>query len=276
LPGLLPPLTAEQALEVTAIHSLAGMLASEFPLLHRPPFATPHHTCTVPALIGGGARLTRPGAISLAHHGVLFLDEACEFAPDRLEALRAALDEGEIRLARRDGVARYPARFQLVLATRPCPCGQDEQDCRCSPHARRRYLARLSGPLLDRVDLRVRLRTHTALSRADDPHTTTAPESTTVVRARVAQARATAAERWHKHGWLTNAHVPGSALRHEFRLPKNVTALLDHALDLGTITARGADRCLRVSWTLADLAGLDRPGRDQISEALEFRDRRTT
>jgi magnesium chelatase family protein len=225
----------------------------------------------VPALVGGGVGVAKPGAISKAHNGVLFLDEAAEFAPDRLEALRTALEEGEIRLARRDGVARYPAGFQLILATNPCPCAPPREfDCVCSPHAKRRYLARLSGPLLDRVDLRVRMRPITALSRADVAH----PEPTAAVRSRVAKARARAVERWHKHGWLTNAQAPGPILRREFGLPRNVTALLDRGLDVGAVTARGADRCLRVSWTLADLAEVDQPTADHVAAALEFRDRR--
>lgn len=271
LPGLLPSLTHEQALEVTAVHSIAGLLTPEAPLVATPPFIAPHHTCSVPALVGGGVGLAKPGAISTAHHGVLLLDEACEFAPDRLEALRTALEDGEIRLARRDGVVSYPALFQLVLATNPCPCAPPREfDCTCSPHAKRRYMARLSGPLLDRVDLRVRMRPITALSRADG----VTPEPTAVVRARVEQARAKAAERWQKHGWLTNAQAPGPTLRREYGLPRNVTALLDRGLDIGAVTARGADRCLRVSWTLADLAEVERPTADHVSAALEFRDRR--
>ncbi|TDV39759.1 YifB family Mg chelatase-like AAA ATPase [Actinophytocola oryzae] len=271
LPGLLPSLTLDQALEVTAIHSIAGILAPESPLVAFPPFIAPHHTCSVPALVGGGVGLARPGAISHSHNGVLLLDEACEFAPDRLEALRTALEEGEIRLARRDGVVRYPARFQLVLATNPCPCAPPREfDCTCTPHAKRRYTARLSGPLLDRVDLRVRMRPITALSRADG----VVPESTAVVRKRVAHARARAAERWKKHGWLTNAQAPGPILRREYGLPRNATALLDHGLDVGAVTARGADRCLRVSWTLADLAEVEQPTADHVAAALEFRDRR--
>lgn len=271
LPGLLPQLSHEQALEVTAIHSLAGTLSPESPLIITPPFIAPHHSTSVPALVGGGVGTAKPGAISKAHHGVLFMDEACEYGPHRLESLRTALEEGEIRLARRDGVARYPARFQLVLATNPCPCAPPrEVDCSCSPHTRRRYLSRLSGPLLDRVDLRVRMRPITAMSLADG----TQPESTDAVRARVEKARHRATERWAAHGWLTNAEVPGPVLRRDFALPRSATALLDRGLAAGVVTARGADRCLRVAWTLADLADLPQPGPDQVSAALEFRDRR--
>lgn len=272
LPGLLPPLAREQALEVTAIHSVSGDLAAESPLITLPPFIAPHHTTSVPALVGGGVGLAKPGAISKAHRGILFLDEACEFAPNRLEALRTALEEGEIRLARRDGVVRYPAAFQLVLATNPCPCAPSrEADCVCAPHARRRYLARLSGPLLDRVDLRVRMRPITAMSRAGDVE----PESTATVRERVEQARDRAAHRWSAYGWRTNSEAPGPILRREFALPRETTALLDRSLTTGALTARGADRCLRIAWTLADLAESPTPTSDHLGAALEFRDRRS-
>ncbi|MBC6450715.1 YifB family Mg chelatase-like AAA ATPase [Actinokineospora xionganensis] len=272
LPGLLPPLDREQALEVTAIHSVSGDLAAESPLITLPPFIAPHHTTSVPALVGGGVGLAKPGAISKAHRGILFLDEACEFAPNRLEALRTALEEGEIRLARRDGVVRYPAAFQLVLATNPCPCAPSrEADCVCAPHARRRYLARLSGPLLDRVDLRVRMRPITAMSRAGD----TEPESTATVRERVEQARDRAGTRWSAYGWRTNSEAPGPVLRRAFALPRDTTALLDRSLNTGALTARGADRCLRIAWTLADLAESATPTPDHVAAALEFRDRRS-
>ncbi len=165
----------------------------------------------------------------------------------------------------------YPARFQLVLASNPCPCAPPrETDCVCAPSARRRYLGRLSGPLLDRVDLRVRMRPITAMSA----HEVAEPEPTETVRGRVHRARERAARRWAGHGWRTNSEVPGPALRRDFALPGTVTALLDRSLDRGAVTARGADRCLRIAWTLADLAGAERPDADHVATALEFRDRR--
>ncbi|MFD1046719.1 YifB family Mg chelatase-like AAA ATPase [Kibdelosporangium lantanae] len=270
LPGLLPPLTQDQALEVTAIHSVAGTLHAESPLVTTPPFIAPHHTASKAALVGGGTGMAKPGVISKAHCGVLLLDEACEFPPDRLDALREALEDGEIRLGRRDGVVTYPARFQLVLATNPCPCAPPrESDCTCTPFARRRYIARLSGPLLDRVDLRIRMRPVTAMSTLD-----VKPEPTAQVRERVRQARERAMARWSTEGWVTNAEVPGPYLRRKFALSRKATALLDRGLTTGAVTARGADRCLRVAWTLADLAGLDHPQADHVTAALEFRDRR--
>lgn len=272
LAGLLPELSVDESLEVTAVHSVAGALSAEAPLVSAPPFVAPHHTTSVAALVGGGSGLARPGAVSRAHRGILFLDEACDFGPQRLDALRTVLEEGEVRHARRDGIVRYPARFQLVLATNPCPCAPPREiDCACSPSERRRYFGRLSGPLLDRVDLRVRMRPITAVALAAEDR----PETSATVRTRVATARARAAQRWGAHGWSTNAEVPGPVLRRDYALPGNATALLDKGLAAGAVTARGADRCIRVSWTLSDLAGRDHPEADDVAAALEFRDRRS-
>ncbi|KJK51415.1 hypothetical protein UK23_06955 [Lentzea aerocolonigenes] len=275
LPGLLPPLTREDALAVTAVHSVAGTLSSDYPLVAVPPFVDVHHTTSIAALIGGGSGMAKPGAASRAHKGVLFLDEACEFGQKTIDTLRTALESGEVRIPRRDGIARYPARFQLILATNPCPCAPPKEvDCICTATVRRRYQARLSGPLLDRVDLRVRMRATTAMTNAD----ARPPEPTAIVRERVLKARSRAATRWSAHGhtWPTNAQVPGPALRREFALPRQSTTLLDRALATGALTGRGADRCLRVAWTLADLAESDRPTADHVAAALQFRERRQT
>ena len=271
--GLLPDLSVQDALEVTAIRSVAGELRKADSLIRTPPFVAPHPSVSLAALIGGGTGLAKPGAVSQAHRGVLFLDEACELGGKRLEALRTVLEEGEVRLARRDGTVRFPARFQLVLAANPCPCAPARDvDCQCTPHIRRKYLGRLSGPLLDRVDLRVRMRPMTAMS----VHTGEQPESTEVVRKRVAEAREAARQRWADHGWQTNSEVPGPLLRQRFALPAKVMALLDRALELGAVTARGADCCLRVAWTLSDLDGSPRPTAEHVAAALEFRDRRVS
>ncbi|MCU1687518.1 MAG: hypothetical protein JWQ81_8257 [Amycolatopsis sp.] len=270
LPGLLPSLSAEESLQVTAVHSVDGSLSPTSPLVTVPPFVAPHHSISVAALIGGGSGLAVPGAISRAHRGILFLDEACEFGAERLESLRTVLEDGEVRIARTKGAVCYPARFQLVLATNPCPCAPPrEENCICSAAARRRYLGRLSGPLLDRVDLRTKLRPLTAMNAHDG----TEPESTEVVRGRVLQARNRALARWSGPGWQSNAEVPGPVLRREFALPTEATALLDRSLDRGALTARGADRCLRIAWTLSDLAGADRPDAEHVAAALDFRDR---
>lgn len=267
LPGLLPALTESESLEVTAIHSVAGLLSGSAPLITRPPFIAPHHSSSVAALVGGGSGMARPGAVSRAHRGVLFLDECAEIRVSALEALRTPLEDGEIRLARRDGVACYPARFQLVMAANPCPCAPaDPRDCTCRSLEKRRYLGRLSGPLLDRVDLRVQMHPVRAgaFSAADG-------ESTAAVRSRVAQARAAAAQRWSPHGFHTNAEVSGALLRRRFRLSATAMAPLRTALDRGLLSIRGANRALRVAWTLSDLAGRTSPGRDEVSAALSFR-----
>lgn len=268
LPGLLPPLTEEQALEVTAVHSVAGTLTPERPLVTSAPFVAPHHTSSVASLVGGGSGLARPGAVSRAHHGVLFLDECAEMSVRVLDALRTPLEDGEVRIARRDGVARYPARFQLVLAANPCPCAAPRAvACVCPPAARRRYLGKLSGPLLDRVDLRLGLQADAGGLLADGPG-----ESSAAVRTRVADARSAARDRWRDHGWNTNAEVPGSALRQRFRLSREALAPLERALRRGAITARGADRILRVAWTLADLQGAVVPEVDCVVSAMSFRE----
>jgi magnesium chelatase family protein len=267
LPGLLPDLSDGEALEVTAIHSVAGLLSQKTPLITRPPFIAPHHSSTVAALVGGGSGLARPGAISRAHRGVLFLDECAEVGLSVLEALRTPLEDGEIRLARRDGVVCYPARFLMVLAANPCPCAPaDDRNCTCSPAHKRRYLAKLSGPLLDRVDLRVQMHTARAGAFATDQ-----PESSAAVRARVAHARAAAAERWRPYGFVTNAEVTGTVLRKGCRLGNPAMAPLRTALDRGVLSIRGVHRATRVAWTLADLAGRTAPTRDDVSVALSFR-----
>lgn len=267
LPSLLPTLTEAEALEVTAIHSVAGMLSETTPLITRPPFVAPHHTSSVAAVVGGGAGMARPGAISRAHRGVLFLDECAEIGTSVLEALRTPLEDGEVRLARRDGVARYPARFQLILAANPCPCAPaDPADCICSGAVRRRYLGKLSGPLLDRIDLQVQLHPVRGGAFAEEMG-----ESTQVVRARVAAAREAAAQRWRALGVQTNAEVPGPVLRRGFRPSRHAMAALRSAVDRGLLSIRGADRSLRVAWSLADLAGRDSPSPDDVATALSFR-----
>jgi magnesium chelatase family protein len=242
LPGLLPPLSHSESLEVTAIHSVAGLLSGSTPLITRPPFVAPHHTSSVASLVGGGTGMARPGAVSRAHRGVLFL-ECAEIGVSALEALRTPLEDGEIRLARRDGVTRYPARFQLVLAANLCPCAPaDPRDCICAPMAKRRYLGKLSGPLLDRVDLRVQMHTERAGAFAAEE-----AEPTARVRERVEAARVAAAQRWQPHGIHTNAEVSGALLRRKFRPVAAAMEPLRSALDRGLLSIRGVDRTLRVA-----------------------------
>ena len=270
LPGLLPDLDDGQALEVTAIHSVCGTLDPAAGLVRRPPFEDPHHTSTTIALVGGGSGMPRPGAASRAHRGVLFLDEATEFESRALDALRQPLEHGVLVIHRALGIARYPARFQLVLAANPCPCGRSSGkgvDCTCSPAARRRYLARLSGPLLDRMDLQIEV---CALTRADLVHQGPG-ESSRQVATRVAAAREVQRERLARTPWASNGEVPGSWLRGALRLSASATRSADRCLDRGEITVRGYDRVLRVAWTLADLGGRDVPRAEDVDRALILR-----
>jgi magnesium chelatase family protein len=268
LPTIMPALELPAALEVSSIHSVAGALTPDRPLVTEPPFCAPHHTATKAAIVGGGSGLIRPGAASLAHHGCLFLDEAPEFDRDVLDALRQPLESGEVLIARSGVTARFPARFTLVLAANPCPCAQAAGNgaaCVCTPLARRRYLARLSGPLLDRVDVKVEL---LPVGRAELLSDRRLAEPSQVVAARVAEARARAARRLAGTRWRLNAEVPGTELRRSFRPAAGALAPLERAMDLGQISARGADRIIRMSWTLADLAGEQRPGLAEIGRAL--------
>jgi magnesium chelatase family protein len=269
LPGLLPDLEHEESLEVTAIHSVAGILPSGSPLVTRPPFRQPHHSATIAALVGGGSGLLRPGAASQAHKGVLFLDEAPEFPRSVLDALRQPVESGVVELSRAMSTARFPARFTLVMAANPCPCAARERDCSCLPRVRANYVSKLSGPLLDRVDLRVVTRPMTRTDLRDDfGHA----ESSAVVRQRVLLARERMAKRFVGTPWRLNGEVPGPELRAGWPLSPHATRKADQAFDEGRLTGRGYDRVLRVAWTIADLAGREQPDARDIQEAFEFRD----
>jgi len=272
LPGMLPDLGAQAALEVSSLRSLAGMPVGAT-LSTRPPFEAPHHTATAAALVGGGSGQIRPGAAARASHGVLFLDEAPEFPATVLDALRQPLESGTISIHRANAVAHFPGSFQLVMAANPCPCGQygaKDSECTCPPHARRRYVGKLSGPLLDRIDIQFRVQRITAaqLRMSGEGVRMSSAEA----RARVVEARSAAAERLAATPWSLNSHVPGAWLRGpEARLPASVTASLDRALERGGITMRGYDRVLRVAWTVADLAGAPRPTADHLNQGLYLR-----
>ncbi|MEU6743459.1 YifB family Mg chelatase-like AAA ATPase [Streptosporangium sandarakinum] len=268
LPTLLPPLERDQALEVTAIHSVAGVLPPDRPLLTRPPFVAPHHTATVAAIVGGGSGVVRPGAVSLAHRGVLFLDEAPEYPASVLDSLRQPLESGRVTVSRAQGTVTFPARFVLVLAANRCPCARPsrpDDPCRCSPAARRRYLARLSGPLLDRVDVKVTLYPSTRRELLADRRFI---EPSRVVAERVLLARERAARRLAGTPWRCNAEIPARALHTVYRPPSRAMAPLLTCLDIGALSARGLDRVLRLAWTLADLAGKAGPEVAETNAAL--------
>ncbi|MCX4513567.1 YifB family Mg chelatase-like AAA ATPase [Streptomyces sp. NBC_01619] len=271
LPAVLPPLTRQESLEVTAVHSVAGILPPGEPLVRTPPYCAPHHSATMQSLVGGGQGLARPGAVSLAHRGVLFLDEAPEFSGKALDALRQPLESGHVVVARSAGVVRLPARFLMVLAANPCPCGRHTlhgSGCDCPASLIRRYQARLSGPLLDRVDLRVQVE---PVNRADLMGQGARGETSAAVAARVGEARARAADRLDGTPWSVNSEVPGHELRTRWQVAPGALAAAERDMERGLLTARGLDRVLRVAWTIADLAGRARPTAQDVDLALELR-----
>lgn len=253
LPGLLPPLDEATAIEATMVHSAVGLNLPSSGLIRRAPWQAPHHSASMIALVGGGSRMLRPGAISCAHGGVLFLDEMGEFGPQALDALRQPLEEGVIRVNRAAAVASFPARFLLVGAMNPCPCGELGQPgmCRCTPLARLRYARRLSGPLLDRFDLRI----HVGRPEVSDLFDAPPGESSADVRARVDRVRAVARDR----GVASNSELPDDALEEFAPLDPEAKGLFSNAIADGRLTARGFQRVRRVALTMADLAGQEPP-----------------
>lgn len=270
LPGLLPTLTEQDAVEVTSIASVLGTLPGDGALIRTPPFVAVHQGASQAALVGGGSGAPTPGAVTAAHGGVLFLDEVPEFSMSALNALRQPMESGHVVVARSRAVFDFPARFQLIAAANPCPCGKAVGKglaCTCTPRQRMDYQARISGPILDRIDLRIEVPAVTTADVAAG-----AGECSQDVAVRVVAARRAQAERLAPHGFSTNGTVPGRLLRDRpFRLPRGTTAPLDRALELGSLTLRGYDRTLRVAWTLADLAGASAPTPDHVGVALLFR-----
>ncbi len=269
LPTILPDLSDDDALSVTAIRSVVSGVSG---LVRRPPFHAPHHTATVAALVGGGrgGRPT-PGAVTLAHAGVLFLDEAAEFAPACLEALRQPLESGSVTVARAGFTARMPARFQLVVAANPCPCGLGDGTgaaCSCRAQDRRRYRARLSGPVMDRVDIRLELGPPRSTSWAPD----VAADSSSA-RERVSQARARASRRAARAGLpeVLNSRLRSADLRGAAAPRPEAADVLARAVAEGRLSARGADRVIRVAWSICDLEQRDRPAVEHVGRALAWR-----
>ncbi|MGB3413314.1 MAG: YifB family Mg chelatase-like AAA ATPase [Microbacteriaceae bacterium] len=268
---LLPDLSDEHALEASCLLSLWGGQRVTT-LQRRPPLVAPHHTATPVAMIGGGSTQIRPGAAVMASHGVLFLDEATEFSRLSLDSLRQPLETGNVQIHRARQSIQYPAKFQLLMASNPCPCGKysaNSAECSCPTAQRQRYLARLSGPLLDRVDLRVH--TFKVTQAQLNLHQENPGISSAEAQERVQNARLRAAQRLAATAWKLNAQVNGSWLRGVARLSPKTTRTLDLALDQGRITMRGYDRILRVAWTLADLAERAQPAEHDIGRALYLR-----
>lgn len=270
LPSVLPSLDDEAAMEVTAIASISARAKTVTELCRQAPFEAPHHSASAPAIVGGGFRIPAPGAVTRAHRGVLFLDEAPEFPRRVLDSLRQPLETGTIFLQRAAGQVSYPAQFQLVMAANPCPCGMNVGSgsaCTCSVAERRRYLSRLSGPLLDRIDLQVHVeRPRSAAIALADPG-----ESSAEVLARVVRARTLQRQRLEPHGLRLNSEAPMALLSRELRLPAAATRPLNHALDRAGISLRGYLRVLRLAWTLADLCAKNQPDQDDVDAAMQLR-----
>ena len=268
LATILPALSREEALEVTQLHSVAGLLDGG--LVAERPFRSPHHSVSIPGLLGGGSAYLRPGEVSLAHHGVLFLDELTEFRRDAIEGLRQPLEDGRVVVTRAAGSVEFPARFTLIAAANPCPCGYEgdpKHRCRCLPHRVEQYRQKLSGPLLDRIDIRLivpRLSKQELLG--ESPSEPSAP-----IRDRVEEARTRQRRRYAGLGYPCNAQLPGPTARREARISAGAQDLLARAVDSLTLTGRGFDRAIKVARTIADLARADEVSADHVAEALSYR-----
>jgi magnesium chelatase family protein len=270
LASILPELTREEALEASQLHSVAGLLAGRG-LLRARPFRSPHHSISTAGLLGGGSTVLRPGEASLAHRGVLFMDELTEFRRDAIEALRQPLEDGHVVITRAGGSVAFPARFTLVAAANPCPCGfrhDPVRACDCRDDQLARYRSKLSGPLLDRIDLRLRvprLTKHELLGAAEG-------ESSAAVRARVIAARDRQLARYADTSWTCNAHVPGALARREAMLTASAERVLGDAVERSALSGRGFDRVLKVARTIADLADAPRADDVHVYEALAYRE----
>ena len=271
LPGILPSLNREESLEVTAIHSIAGGLSTRSPLASDAPFVAPHHSATRVAMVGGGSHTIKPGACSLAHRGVLFVDEAPECDSGVLDSLRQPLESGSITIARAIGSVTYPARFLLVLAANPCPCGKFSgrgRNCTCTSQQVRRYLSKLSGPLMDRIDLRVRVDplSRVELSKPD------LGEPSATIKKRVVLARSVASVRFRDENWSLNSEIPSRGLRTKYQPERTAMNFLHAELDQERITARGLHKVMRTAWSIADMSGHTRPNLEDTQIAYSLRE----
>ncbi len=266
MPSIMCPLTEAQQLEVASIRSLCGNLAS-YGISDVPPFEAPHHTATAVALVGGGSGVAQPGLVTKAHHGVLFLDEATEFAPRALQTLREPLESGHITLSRSKTTTTFPARFQLVMASNPCPCGYgygSGERCTCRERDRIRYFSHLSGPILDRIDIQIDVLPVQDLHAARQSGATSSQ-----LREQVVRARRKAQRRFREQQWTCNAQASGQWLREH--TPSAALNVMDQALSVHMVSLRGAHRAMRISWTLADLDGAGAPSADHVRQALMLR-----
>lgn len=271
IPGIMSPLSESEQLEVASIRSLCGTLPS-YGISDIPPFEAPHHTASTASLVGGGAGLAQPGAITRAHRGILFMDEAPEFSARTLQTLREPLESGYVAISRAKGTTYYPARFQLIMAANPCPCGYaygNGERCTCKEKDRIKYFSRLSGPILDRIDIQIEV---PPVERIN-PGMTPSGESSHAIRLRVIVARQTAQERFHEFGWVCNAQATGTWLR--ANTSTKAIELVNHALASERLSLRGADRAMRLAWTLADLSGKTSPGPEEMMQGISMRTKLT-
>jgi magnesium chelatase family protein len=269
LPSILPAMSLHEALDVTKIYSVAGLLVSHAGVVRARPFRFPHHTISQTALVGGGA-FVKPGEISLAHHGVLFLDELPEFNRGAIEVMRQPLEEGTVTIARASGTFTYPARFQLVASMNPCPCGYRGTrtvECRCDDAMVAKYVSKLSGPLLDRIDLQIEI----ARVPFDDMVRYEGAEHSAKIRSRVVAARDRQRKRFAGAAPLSNADIPANSMRRYCALDDAALRLLAHASAKRQFSARALDRIARVARTIADLAGDDAIAAHHVAEAIQYR-----
>ncbi|PLS30462.1 ATPase AAA [Bifidobacterium margollesii] len=269
LPTIMPPLGEREQLEVASIRSLCGTLPA-YGITDVPPYEAPHHTASAPSLVGGGSGIAVPGAITRAHDGVLFMDEAPEFSAKALQTIREPLETGFVSISRSKATTHYPARFQLVMAANPCPCGfgwGSGEQCVCTAKDRARYWNRLSGPILDRIDIQITVPPVSQYSQNESQPA----ESSERIRRRVMDARSAATERYRMHGWRCNAKASGEWLRKN--TSRKALTLISHALESEQLSLRGADRALRLAWTLADVAGKTSPDDGDVAAGIALRTR---
>lgn len=268
VPSILPPLSQSEQLEVASVRSVCGTI-SRYGITDIAPFEAPHHSASVASIAGGGAGIAKPGAITRAHRGVLFMDEAPEFSVSALQSLREPLETGTVTLSRSKGSVVFPAQFQLVMAANPCPCGKNwgnGTQCTCRAVERSRYWSRLSGPILDRIDIQIDVPPVSSLAVSNIPS-----EKSAEIRKRVIDAREAAACRFKEYGWNCNARADGSWLREH--TPKDVLDIISEAVENSLLSVRGADRTMRLAWTLADLEGKNSPQVSHTDAAIMLRTR---
>ena len=269
IPSILPDLTFEEALEITKIHSIAGLLSKDIPILLTRPFRSPHHTVTINSLIGGG-KIPKPGEISLAHFGVLFLDELPEFNKNTLEVLRGPLEDRQVTISRVNASLTYPCNFMFVASMNPCPCGfygSKEKECTCTPEAISRYMGRISGPLLDRIDIQVEV-TPVKYQKIESNEKA---ETSEEIKKRVDKARKIQLNRYYKHGIFSNSELTPHLSDIYCRLDSKSKEIIENAFERLGLSARGYGRILKVARTIADLDNKENIESKHIAEAIQYR-----